>query len=89
MAIVPDRELRKPILMESPSVSMQLVPPPPVVVSLPTLLPPQALSASVAAAVRQIPERRRRRYARLVVITAHDLSSFGKNSGRWPAMGRN
>ena len=63
IAMVPERELRKPILIVSPSVFTQLVLPVPPAVSVPTLLPPQALSASAEAAVRQMAEKRRRLYA--------------------------
>ncbi len=49
IAMVPEREFRKPILIVSPSVLTQLVPALPPVELGTTLLPPQAVRASAAA----------------------------------------
>src|SRR5918997_3618104 len=82
--MVPERELRKPPLMVSPSVSTQLVPPAPPA-SLPTRLPPQALSNRTNADATQIPLRRRRLNAEGVVLISRPLT--GQCTWETPAKG--
>src|ERR687894_2307425 len=80
--MVPERELRKPTLMVSPSVSTQLVPPAPPA-SLPTRLPPQALSNRIDADATQIPLRRRRLNDEGVVLIFRPLTGQCTWK-RWP-----